>query len=176
MKKALVVVDMQNDFVTGALGTTEAAGIVDLIRHFAESFDGSVYFTMDTHGEGYLDTQEGQRLPVEHCIEGTDGWKIVPGLADLAELADTAISGSRVVKKNMFGSLDLAHMLAAGKYDEIHFAGVCTGICVISNAILAKTVLPGARIVIHGDLCACTTPESHHIALEAMKLLQMDVI
>ena len=179
MKKLLVVVDMQNDFVTGCLGTQEARAIVLNLVNFVNLFDGDVIYTQDTHYdkkvlydedtnsyiESYMDTQEGKRLPVPHCIDGTDGWKIIPEL-----------NPKWTLKKVTFGSDSLGKIIKEEAYDEVHFVGVCTGICVISNAVIVKAFNPEARIVIHKDLCACVTPESHVIALKAMQTLQMDVI
>jgi len=166
MKKVLVVVDMQNDFVTGVLGTPEARSLVDSMVQFVDGFDGEVIFTQDTHFENYLETQEGKRLPVEHCIIDTDGWQIIPELKSLAEIK---------FKKATFGSIMLGEDLYKRNPDEIHFVGVCTGICVIANAIMAKSFCPEARIVIHKDLCADVTPEAHELALKSLDALQMDI-
>lgn len=174
MRKLLVVVDMQHDFIDGALGTEEAKKIVPGVKEFIDNFDGEIIYTVDTHKENYLDTQEGKRLPVKHCIKDTEGWK-------LEESIDRKEEEHFI--KYTFGSDQLFYKIAqtvedptADLYDEIHFVGLCTGICVIANAILAKTADPEARIVIHKDLCACVTPESHETALKAMELLQMDIV
>lgn len=165
--KLLVVVDMQYDFVFGKLGTQEAFEIILPLQKFIESFDGDVVYTQDTHDDNYLNTQEGKRLPVPHCIRGTKGHDIIPELNPVWR-----------IEKNTFGSVALFDILSSDNspYKEIHFAGVCTGICVIANAVIAKTAMPEVRIVIHKDLCVCVTPESHEIALKAMQTLQMDIV
>lgn len=165
-RKLLVVVDMQNDFVTGVLGTREAKAMVEPLVKFVKSFDGDVVYTQDTHYDDYLETQEGQRLPVPHCIKDTKGWEIIPEL-----------DPHWILHKQGFGALKLAVIASDDvPYEEIHFVGVCTGICVIANAVIAKSFAPESRIVIHKDLCACITPESHRNALAAMKTLQMDIV
>lgn len=173
-KKLLVVVDMQNDFVTGVLGTTEAQAIVEPMAEYIKNFDGDVIFTQDTHGSDYLDTQEGKKLPVVHCIEGTEGWELVPELKQFDD---------RIFKKPTFGSLELCRRIADPasafsfmKYDEIQFCGVCTGICVISNVLMLKAFCPNMPIKVIERLCACVTPESHKTAIEAMRLCQVDII
>ena len=167
MKKLLVVVDMQNDFITGTLGTKEAQALVPCIVDYIKCFDGDVIATMDTHYDDYLDTQEGKKLPVVHCIKDTEGWLLNKDIGNLVD---------RRVLKNTFGSTKLGEIIAAEEFEEVHFVGVCTGICVISNAIIAKSFNPDARIVIYKDLCACVTPESHDRALKSMETLQMDII
>lgn len=169
MKKVLIVVDMQNDFVTGVLGTKEAAAIVPEVAKLVREFDGDIIFTRDTHHEDYLDTQEGKNLPVVHCIEGTEGWEIVP---ELKELAD----GSEIINKPTFGSMELAQVLKERNYGEILLCGVCTGICVISNAMLAKAAVFETPVSVAAGCCACVTPESHSTALEAMKLCQIAIV
>lgn len=169
MKKLLIVVDMQKDFVTGVLGTKEAQAIVPDMADYIRSFDGKVIFTRDTHDEGYLGTQEGKKLPVVHCIKGTDGWEIIPELSPLAKDKD-------IYDKPTFGSLALTDYLRNEEYSEIELCGVCTGICVISNAMLAKAAQPDTPVKVLSKLCACVTPESHSIALEAMKTCQIDII
>lgn len=175
MKKLLVVVDMQVDFVNGALGTKEAVAIVPAVVSKIESYiaDGgnqcNIIFTMDTHGEDYLSTQEGKNLPVEHCIKGTEGWKIIPELAKYAEKC-------QVIEKPTFGSMELASIIATGSYDEIEFVGLCTDICVISNVMLAKAADIDTHVIVDGSACAGVTPESHTNALEAMKMCQVTVL
>ena len=182
MKKLLVVVDMQNDFITGPLGTKEACDIVPKVANFIEDFDGKVVYTKDTHGKDYLKTQEGERLPVEHCIEGTSGNDVVSKLVAKQfwrKNEDREDEEIKVFNKNTFGSIELGEFLkdmSANGLKEVHFVGVCTGICVISNAVIAKTFCPEVRIVIHKDLCACVTPESHERALKSMETLQMDIV
>ena len=168
MKKLLVVVDMQNDFVTGCLGTPEARAIVPALTEYVKNFDGEVIFTKDTHEKNYLETQEGKYLPVTHCIRGPAGWGIITELKPYV--------GNDFYCKKTFGSVELANKIKSGNYDEVQFCGVCTGICVISNALMAKAFSPETPIKVLKDLCACVTPESHEIALNAMKLCQIDII
>lgn len=170
--KALVIVDMQNDFITGALRNEEGIKIVPEVKKYADNFDGDIYFTMDTHNEDYLSTREGINLPVTHCIKNSQGWEIVP---ELESLWDAAQEKGNVIIKPSFGSRELGKMLEAKEYDEIHFVGVCTDICVISNVLITKAYLPEAKVLVHGSLCAGVTPESHNIALEAMKACQVEV-
>ena len=171
MQKILVVVDMQNDFIDGALGTSEAKAIVPLVKERVQSFEGKVFFTRDTHENNYLSTQEGAKLPVPHCIRGTNGWEICPQLASF-------VNGN-VVDKPTFGSLDLQKILIEENQrepiGEIELVGLCTDICVISNAMLLKSALTEAEIVVDSRLCAGVTPESHDNALQAMKMCQITV-
>lgn len=171
----LIVVDMQNDFVTGALGTPEAERIVPLVAGRVEegiARGEEILFTRDTHGPDYLATQEGKKLPVPHCIRGTEGWEIIPRLRP-----DTA--GRNVIDKPTFASRALGEELVrlndAGPVRKITLIGVCTDICVLSNALLAKAFLPEAEIVVEAGCCAGVTPESHRTALEAMKACQITV-
>lgn len=165
--KTLVVVDMQNDFIDGALGTPEAQAVVENVRekiaHYREHGD-QIIFTRDTHGADYLQTQEGKNLPVEHCIEGTHGWQV-------AEAVD--IPECEHVSKGTFGCSDLYKYIRG---TEVELVGLCTGICVISNALTLKAFLPEMRISVDPRCCACVTPQSHQTALEAMKLCQIHVI
>ena len=167
--KLLVVVDMQNDFVTGSLANKDAEAIIDRMVDFVKDYEGEVVFTKDTHQEDYLDTQEGKKLPVVHCIEGTEGWEIVDKLQPFAKDA-------KIFLKNTFGDTGLGQYIAELGYDRVDFVGVCTGICVISNAMLAKAFSPQTPIYVHADLCACVTKESHETALNAMKCCQIDVV
>jgi len=171
MKKVLIVIDMQNDFIDGALGTKEAAAIVTNVKRKIEEYKKSgnpVIFTRDTHDRNYLKTQEGRKLPVEHCIKGSDGWAISSEL-------DTA--DSLIFDKNTFGSVSLMDYLAENyKEAEFEFVGLCTDICVISNAIMLKAFLPEAGITVDASCCAGVTPQSHKNALEAMKMCQINVI
>ncbi len=171
MKKLVVVVDMQKDFVDGALGTKEAQAIVPAMVDYLAALDSEtdVVFTRDTHQSNYMETQEGQKLPVPHCIEGTDGWQIID---ELAEATDKAI---RFFNKPTFGSVELAEFVETEGYDDITLIGVCTGICVLSNAITIKAHLPEAKITVLSDLCACVTPDTHKNALAAMGVCQIDV-
>lgn len=169
MKKILIVVDMQNDFIDGALGTKEAEAIVPHVKSLIETFDGKVIFTRDTHFENYMDTQEGKNLPVPHCIKGTDGWQI------RAEL--DALRTTEPIDKLTFGSRDLVEVLKSeGEIDEIIFVGLCTDICVISNAMVVKAFYPEIPLTVDAKACAGVTPESHKRALEAMKMCQINVI
>lgn len=171
MQNILIVVDMQNDFIDGALGTKEAVSIVPKVKQKIENFQGRVLFTRDTHGEDYMDTQEGRKLPVPHCIKGTDGWQIRPELAKLCK--------EEPIDKVTFGSSELGALLQEAEQKEhvesITFIGLCTDICVISNALLAKAFLPEAQIVVDASCCAGVTPASHKNALEAMKVCQIQV-
>ena len=168
MKKILVVVDMQNDFIDGALGTPEAVAIVPYVKELIEGFDGKVLFTRDTHFENYMDTEEGRNLPVPHCIKGTEGWQI------RAEL--DALRTTEAIDKITFGSRDLVDVLAAeGEIESITFVGLCTDICVISNAMVVKAFFPEIPLLVDAKACAGVTPESHSRALEAMKICQIKV-
>lgn len=173
MKKILVVVDMQNDFIDGALGTKEAEQIVEPVMHKIKEYNtGNIYATRDTHGEDYLSTQEGKNLPVEHCIKGTQGWEI---RSEIAELLDGAV----IVDKPSFGSLNLAELLyEENKKEEleIELVGLCTDICVVSNAILLKAKMPEIKISVDASCCAGVTPESHAAALETMKMCQINIL
>ena len=169
--KLLIVIDMQNDFIDGALGNAEAVKIVPAVadKLAARRSEGwKVLFTRDTHGADYLDTQEGRRLSVPHCIWGTEGWQITSSL----EVGEAAL-----VDKPTFGSLDLAEAAAnLGEPEEIELVGLCTDICVISNAMILKARFPEARVLVDAACCAGVTPESHENALKAMGVCQVDVI
>ena len=170
MKKAIVVVDMQKDFIDGALGTKEAQAMLPRMEAklaAARAAGTALVFTMDTHGEDYLATQEGKRLPVPHCIRGTKGWEIAASLQPFVKGA------AAVVEKPTFGSTELPAVLAG--YDEIELVGLCTDICVISNAMLLKAFYPEKRISVDASCCAGVTVESHEDALRAMKMCQVDV-
>ena len=170
MSRLLVVVDMQKDFIDGALGTREAQAIlpqVELrIREYVEAGD-EVVFTLDTHFDNYMDTMEGKKLPVPHCIKGTPGWKLHPALE--------AFEGKRFEKPS-FGSISLAEYAAKGGYASVELIGLCTDICVISNALLVKTETPETPVFVKENCCAGVTPESHDNALKAMRMCQIDVI
>ena len=172
MKNILLVIDMQNDFIDGALGTKEAVAIVDNVKSKIENFDGEVIFTRDTHEKDYLQTQEGVNLPVEHCICGTLGWEIRSEL--------TGIREGKVIDKPTFGSKELAELLCeknkAEEIGEITLVGLCTDICVISNALVIKAFLPEVKITVDASCCAGVTPESHRNALEAMRMCQINII
>lgn len=169
MQKILIVVDMQNDFIDGALGTAEAISIVENVRKKILGFDGRVIFTRDTHEENYMDTQEGHKLPVPHCIRGSKGWEITGALADLVK--------ETPVDKPSFGSAELGMLLCRlheeDPIERIALIGLCTDICVISNAMLIKAFLPEVEIVVDAACCAGVTVESHKNALSAMKMCQI---
>lgn len=170
MKKLLVVIDMQNDFIDGALGTKEAQAIVDNVVQKIKSYPKDcVYATRDTHQADYLQTQEGSFLPVVHCVEQTEGWQFPEKIAQ-------ALEGAVVVNKPNFGSTQLADMLyfeTIGQDEvEIELVGLCTDICVVANALLLKTRLPETKIIIDSSCCAGVTPESHESALTTMKMCQ----
>lgn len=169
MKKLLVVVDMQNDFVTGCLGTKEAQAITGAVADYVKDFDGEIVFTRDTHGEDYMETQEGKKLPVPHCIKGSEGWEIVPELQPCAQKA-------RVFDKPTFGSTELAKYVQDGGFDEVTLIGVCTGICVMSNAMLIKAFAREVPVKVIAKLCACVTPDTHETALNAMATCQVEIV
>lgn len=192
--KVLIVVDMQKDFVDGSLGTPEAQAIVPLVAETIEQMaapDTVVIFTKDTHPENYMDTLEGKNLPVPHCIKGTAGHSIVDEVfkayinvidtyADAYEVYPLTDINPIKVEKPTFGSVELQNILYAindtHPIEEISLMGLCTGICVMSNAILSKATLPEVPVNVIADCCACVTPESHKTALEAMKLCQINII
>ena len=171
MKDYLIVVDMQNDFIDGSLGTKEAVEIVGRVAEKVRSFDGEVIFTRDTHGEDYLQTQEGKRLPVVHCVKDSAGWQIREGLEEIRPCT--------VLDKPTFGSTELGVLLARRDLEEtigsVTLVGLCTDICVISNALLIKAFLPETPIVVDAACCAGVTPQSHLGALEAMKMCQITI-
>lgn len=169
MKRLLVVVDMQNDFVSGALGSKEALCAVPEVQALVRSFieeGGEIAFTLDTHGDDYFSTQEGKLLPVPHCIKGTAGWELVPSLAPFQKNA-------AVFEKGTFGSVALAEFAKKGGYAEITLCGVCTDICVVSNALLIKAYCPEARVKVIRKACAGTTVENHLAALTTMQSCQI---
>ena len=174
MKKFLVVVDMQRDFVDGSLGTKEAVAIVPNVVKKINEFDGEIFVTYDTHFENYMDTSEGKKLPVPHCIKGTEGWK-------LDTKVSTALEDKKYteVEKITFGSVDLPDMIfkAAGDEDfTIELVGLCTDICVVSNTLILKANYPEKEIIVDASCCAGVTPESHNAALTTMKMCQINVI
>ena len=171
MQDILIVVDMQNDFIDGALGTEEAVKIVPLVKNKIENFNGKVLFTRDTHFENYMQTQEGTNLPVPHCIKGTNGWEIRPEL--------DALRVTEPIDKLTFGSSELGSILTEenqkNPIKSITFIGLCTDICVISNAMIAKAFLPEVPIIVDAKCCAGVTVQSHKNALNAMKMCQIKV-
>lgn len=171
MQDILIVVDMQNDFIDGALGTAEAVAIVPKVAEKVRDFKGTVIFTRDTHGENYLQTQEGRNLPVPHCIKGSRGWEVCPALEPLR----TGLT----IDKPTFGSAELGRLLLELDTKEpvgsITLVGLCTDICVISNAMIAKAFLPEVPVTVDAACCAGVTPESHRNALNAMKMCQVRI-
>ena len=192
MKKVLVVVDMQNDFITGVLGTEEAKAITpnvaQYIRDHADK-DTVLLFTRDTHDADYLNTQEGKKLPIPHCLKDTYGWELAPEMEEV--IYDTRDKYSdfdtyfpyvsdHIIDKPTFGSIDLQNLLYVldeeDDVKEITLLGVCTDICVISNAMLAKATLPEATVKVVADCCAGVSPERHNAALEAMDYCQIEIV
>ncbi len=173
MRKILIVVDMQNDFIDAALGTKEAEAIVEAVKDKIRSYrPEDVIATMDTHEKDYMQTQEGENLPVEHCIRGTEGWKIRPDIEEL-------LKGAKIYEKPTFGSTALAadlKELAEKENFELEIIGLCTDICVVSNALLLKANMPEVRITVDAACCAGVTPESHQAALATMRACQVHVI
>lgn len=169
MKKTIIVVDMQNDFVTGSLGTKEACKTVPVIEKLLKENQGNqIIFTQDTHHEDYLSTSEGKMLPVEHCMKGTMGWEIIP---ELKEWTHQAI----MVEKPTFGSLKLPQLISQYQPEQIILVGVCSDICVISNALILKAHFPEIPIIVYENACAGVTPDKHQAAIETMKSCQIDV-
>ncbi len=170
--KVLIVIDMQNDFTTGVLGNPETASVVGKVAEYIKKFretepDGKIIATLDTHDENYMNTQEGKYLPVPHCIRGTDGWKLVPEI-------ESAVGDCIRLEKITFGAFDLPFAVGRDeKIEEIQIIGVCTDICVISNAMIIKSAFPEVPVRIIADCCAGVTPESHKTALDAMRACQI---
>lgn len=167
--KFLIVVDMQVDFITGSLGSPLAEKIVPDVVKKVKEFDGEVIFTRDTHFNDYIETQEGKKLPVEHCIKDTDGWQICDELKPYA---------NKVIDKITFGSIDLPSILKdyGEKIEEIELCGLCTDICVISNAMILKAAFPEAKLVVDSKCCAGVSVDSHNTALDAMKAVQIEIL
>ncbi len=170
MRRLLIVVDMQNDFIDGALGTPEAEAVVPAVKAKLRSYPPEdIIATMDTHEPDYLSTQEGRKLPVEHCIRGTAGWQL------RAEIAEE-LNGGRIYEKPTFGCTRLAEDLKLiPDLEEIELVGLCTDICVVSNALLLKAAMPEVRIRVDASCCAGVTPEKHNAALETMRSCQIEV-
>ena len=173
MAKYLIVIDMQNDFIDGSLGTKEAEAIVENVKAKIRSYKpDDVVATMDTHEENYLETQEGRNLPVKHCIRGTEGWQIRPDIAEL-------IPPDNIYEKPTFGCVELAKQLRSFRdYEgtfELELVGLCTDICVVSNALLLKAMMPEIKISVDASCCAGVTPEKHLAALETMRSCQIQV-
>lgn len=173
MRKMLIVIDMQNDFIDAALGTKEAVAIVEAVKDKIRSFPSEdVIATMDTHKENYMQTQEGKYLPVPHCIKGSDGWQIRPDIAAL-------LTGTKIYEKPTFGSTALAadmKELSEKEEIEIELVGLCTDICVVSNALLLKAMMPEVKISVDASCCAGVTPEKHLAALETMRSCQIQIL
>ncbi len=173
MKRILVVVDFQNDFVTGSLGFP---GALELDARIAEKIDKrrkdgwEIVFTFDTHGKNYSSTQEGKKLPVPHCIRGTKGWELYGRVAASRRDSDMKF------EKNAFGSMELAGYLTKNGYDEVELVGLVSNICVVSNAILAKAALPEAEVVVDSSCTSCADVEANREALNVMKGLQITVV
>ena len=166
MEKTLIVVDMQNDFIDMALGTKEAVAIVSKVKEKIAAYvknGHEIIYTRDTHGENYLDTPEGRKLPVPHCIKGTPGWQIADGLY---------VEGSKIIDKPNFGWPNWKEE----SLEEVELIGLCTDICVVSNALIIKAVFPNAVVKVDKTCCAGVTPESHEAALTTMQMCQIDVI
>ncbi|MBO4878195.1 MAG: cysteine hydrolase [Ruminococcus sp.] len=174
MKKFLIVVDMQKDFVDGALGTKEAQAIIPAAVKKIEEFDGEIFATFDTHFENYMDTAEGRKLPVPHCIKDTEGWQLYKDIAKVLEKKEFT-----PVDKFTFGSVDLSELIiraAEGEDFTIELIGLCTDICVISNALILKANFPEAAIAVDEKCCAGVTPEKHDAAIETMRSCQIDIL
>lgn len=174
MKKILVIVDVQKDFVDGSLGTAEAVAIVPNVVKKIKEFDGEIFVTYDTHYENYMDTSEGKNLPVPHCIKGTDGWKLNDKVAE-------ALEGRKYteVEKLTFGSVDLPVLVKDVAGDDefcIELVGLCTDICVISNALVLKANYPECEIVVDSSCCAGVTKETHEAAITTMKMCQIKIV
>lgn len=173
MRRLLIVVDMQNDFIDAALGTKEAVLIVDAVKEKIRTYPAEdIIATMDTHGENYMETQEGRYLPVPHCVKGSEGWQIRPDIAELLE-------GAKIYEKPTFGSTALAADLKAlseKEKIELELIGLCTDICVVSNALLLKAFMPEVKISVDAACCAGVTPEKHLAALETMRSCQIQIM
>lgn len=173
-KNVLIVVDMQKDFVDGSLGTSEAAAIVDSVVKKVTMWDGEVIFTRDTHDAGYMESQEGKMLPVMHCVKDTDGWEIVPELDKIRKEKKM-----QCYDKPTFGCMELAENLRRayekGEIASVELVGLCTDICVVSNALLIKAYVPELPVSVDSSCCAGVTPKKHDAALETMRSCQIDV-
>ena len=173
MKDYLIVVDIQNDFVDGALGTGEAQAMIDAAAKRIRDFSGKVFVTMDTHFENYMDTREGKKLPVPHCIKGTDGWQLNDRIREALYGKDFD-----VVEKHTFGSTELPKLIRSDAGDDevsIELIGLCTDICVVSNARILKANFCESEVSVDASCCAGVTPETHRAALETMKMCQINV-
>lgn len=171
MKRVLVIVDVQNDFVDGALGTKEAQEIIPYVIEEINSDYDSIYVTLDTHDSNYMESLEGKYLPVPHCIKNTDGWKLNPSIEEALSKKEY-----KVIEKPTFGSQALVQMITADEPSEVTLVGLCTNICVISNALLLRAALYNTPIRVIKNACAGVTVDKHNAALEVMKSCQIDVI
>jgi nicotinamidase-related amidase len=172
LKKVLAVIDMQNDFISGTLGSVEAQAILPNVKEVIKqrmSQGYEVVFTQDTHGQDYLTTSEGKALPVVHCVKGTFGWQLEEGILSLSK-------GCKIFEKPTFASLELFDYLTKIKPSTIEFIGVCTDICVVSNAIGIKAYLPDAEIIVDANTCAGTSKENHTAALKTMSACQIKIV
>ncbi|WP_096818196.1 cysteine hydrolase family protein [Lactococcus fujiensis] len=168
MKKILVVVDFQNDFIDGTLGTREAVAIIPAVIEKIKSYpEHGRFATQDTHFADYLSTQEGKKLPVLHCQKDSNGWQIRP---------EAAIGYHKIFEKYTFGSIELAQYIKDEKIDQVEMIGICTDICVVSNALLIKAFAPEVEITVDAACCAGVSPEKHLAALETMKSCQINII
>ena len=173
MEKILVVVDMQNDFIDGSLGTDEAVLIVDKVVEKIKNFDGDIYVTFDTHFDNYMETSEGKNLPVPHCIKGTKGWELNEKVKNILETKEHT-----KIEKLTFGSTKLPEIIVQryGETEkEIELIGLCTDICVVSNALILKASFKEDKISVDSSCCAGVTPESHKSAIETMKMCQIEI-
>ncbi|MBO5302432.1 MAG: cysteine hydrolase [Lachnospiraceae bacterium] len=175
MKKVLVVVDMQKDFVDGALGTKEAVAILDNVVEKIDTFEGEIVATLDTHLYNYLETAEGKKLSVPHCIKMTAGWLLNEKVWKALARKDSY----KLIEKSTFGAVDLVDEIQKIKGEddvEIEFVGLCTDICVVSNALLLKAYYPECKMTVYKDCCAGVTPEGHEAALKTMEMCQIDIL
>lgn len=173
-KKVLIVIDMQRDFIDGALRNRDAKAIVPNVVKKIEQWDDDIIMTMDTHNDKYLDTREGRYLPIKHCIKKTAGWYLDKDVCDSVVVKGRAGFDINLFPKDQFGHKDLWEVIR--DYREIEIVGICTDICVVTNALLLRTFLPEARITVDASCCAGTTPEAHNAALMVMKSCQIDII
>lgn len=175
MEKILVVVDMQNDFIDGSLGTEEARNIVEPVCEKIIEFGGQIFVTQDTHSDNYLETLEGRHLPVEHCIANTEGWLINSFIRNALKSKNYAF-----IEKEIFGSMKLvdqiAKILDKGAKGSIEIVGLCSDICVVSNALMLRSAFPNTEITVDASCCAGVTPDKHKAAMEVMKSCQINVI
>ena len=168
--KTLIVIDMQNDFVTGVLGSKEAVAVLPNVKKKIDAYMAAgdeVIFTRDTHEENYLETNEGRHLPVPHCVKGTEGWQVVK---------EIDCPDCKHIDKPTFGYIHWSEQFKDSRISGIEIIGVCTDICVISNALILKAVFPEIDIIVDASCCAGVTPETHRAALTAMKACQVNVI